>query len=247
MEDEKKVKEKLTPTIDLLESSIKVWWKNLAKFIMVSVWGFIYALIPMAIILLFTIITLKSGNIDSIYFEMIAFIFLILGFCAIFYFMIRSYVALFLLIKKDYEGKPLKIFKETRSLAWSYIGLALLTALLVLLWSLLLIIPGIIFSVFYSLAVYVFFFEDKRGMAAIKRSKELVTGYFWPILGRILFLAVILWVVAMIITAPLDKLSEQGLAWSIYSYFVQLFNFIIAPISILYSYRIYQDLVKIKK
>lgn len=246
MEEEKKVKEKLTPTIDLFESSIKVWWKNLAKFIMVSVWGFIYALIPMAAILVLTLSATKSG-MPTGYLKISSVLVFTLGLCVVFYFMARSYMALFLLIKKNYEGKPLEIFKETRSIAFPYIGLALLTAVLVLLWSLLLIIPGLIFSVFYSFAIYTFFFENKRGMKAIKRSKELVKGYFWPVLGRIIFLAIILWVFGMVVAAPLGRFPQESFSRGMYSYFVQLLNFIITPISLLYSYNIYRDLVKIKK
>ncbi len=246
MEEEKKVKEKLTPTIDLFESSIKVWWKNLAKFIMVSVWGFIYALIPMAAILVLTLSVTKSG-MPTGYLKISSVLVFTLGLCVVFYFMARSYMALFLLIKKNYEGKPLEIFKETRSIAFPYIGLALLTAVLVLLWSLLLIIPGLIFSVFYSFAIYTFFFENKRGMKAIKRSKELVKGYFWPVLGRIIFLAIILWVFGMVVAAPLGRFPQESFSRGMYSYFVQLLNFIITPISLLYSYNIYRDLVKIKK
>jgi len=244
MED-KKAKEKLTPAIDLLESSIKLWWQNLAKFILASAWGFIYSLIPMALILLFYFLGYKVFSLA--YFGAIFYLLLFLGFCVIFYFLIRSYMTLFLLIKRNYEGNPLTVFKETRSLFWPYLGLVLLTALLVLLWSCLFIIPGIIFSIFYSFAAYAFFFEDKRGGKAIKRSQELVKGYFWPIIGRFLLLFIVLWTAEILITIPLSKLAVESLAWNFYYYFVQVFNFIITPISILFSYQIFKDLARIKK
>ncbi len=57
-----------------------------------------------------------------------------------------------------------------------YIWLYILIGIKVLLWSLLLIVPGIIMAVRYSLAGTVFFAEDKRGNEAIKRSLELTKG-----------------------------------------------------------------------
>lgn len=247
MEEEKKIKEKLTPTLDLFELSVRIWWKNLVKFILVGVWGFIYALIPVAVILLFAIIMSRQGDNVSLSLEIVSLLAFFFGFCAAFYFMIRGYIGSFLLIKKNYEGKPLEIFKETKSLAVPYIGLSILTAVLILLWSLLLIIPGIIYSVFYSLAIYVFFFEDKRGMAALRRSKELVKGYFWPVFGRICFLTLVMWVFGMVISIPSSMSPEQSVSLYLWNGIAQLFNFLIAPISLLYSYQIYKDLVNIKK
>lgn len=247
MEEEKKIKEKLTPTLDLFELSVRIWWKNLVKFILVGVWGFIYALIPVAVILLFAIIMSRQGDNVSLSLEIVSLLAFFFGFCAAIYFMIRGYIGAFLLIKKNYEGKPLEIFKETKSLAAPYIGLSILTAVLVLLWSLLLIVPGIIYSVFYSLAIYVFFFEGKRGMAALRRSQELVKGYWWPVFGRVCFLTAVMWVFGMVISIPSDMLQEQSVAWRLYNGIIQLFNFLIGPISLLFSYQIYKDLVNIKK
>lgn len=250
MEEEKKIKEKkekLTPTLDLFESSVRIWWKNIVKFILVGVWGFIYALIPLAIILLFVIIMSRQGDSVSLSLEIVSLLIFLVSFFAIIYFMIRGYIGLFLLVKKNYEGKPLEIFKETKSFAVPYIGLSILTAVLILLWSLLLIVPGIIYSVFYSLAIYVFFFEDKRGMAALRRSKELVKGYFWPVFGRVCFLALVMWIFGVIISIPSGMFQEQSVAWYFWDGIVQLFNFLIGPIAILFSYQIYKDLVNIKK
>lgn len=247
MEQEKLVKEKLTPTLTLLESAISVWWKNFVKFVLVGVWGFIYALIPLAIILLFVFVVSWQGDNASIPLEIISLLVFLVGSCLVVYFVIRSYIGLFLLVKKNYEDKPLEIFKETKSLAAPYIGLSFLTAVLVLLWSLLLIIPGIIYSTFYSLAVYAFFFEDKRGMAALRRSKELVKGYWWPFFGRICFLALILWIFGVVVSSPLSIIPEKSAPWYFYNGVVQLFSFLVGPISILFSYQIYKDLVRIKK
>ena len=61
---------------------------------------------------------------------------------------------------------------------WSYIWLKVIISIKLLLWYLLLIVPGIIMSVRYSLADLAFFDERKnlRGNAAIKESLRLTKG-----------------------------------------------------------------------
>lgn len=58
----------------------------------------------------------------------------------------------------------------------SYLWLQIIIMVKVLLWSLLLIVPGIIMSVRYSLAGTSFFAKDLRGNAAVKHSLELTKG-----------------------------------------------------------------------
>jgi len=41
------------------------------------------------------------------------------------------------------------------------------------------IIPGVLFSVWFSLALFVLIFEERRGFNALFRSKHLVSGKFW--------------------------------------------------------------------
>ena len=50
------------------------------------------------------------------------------------------------------------------------------------------IVPGILFSVWFSLAIYVLIFEDIGGMEALFRSRQLVSGYFGRTLWRFLIL-----------------------------------------------------------
>ena len=242
----KDVKQKLTPVLDLLESSISIWWKNFKKFLEIYVWAIYYALIPLVIIFASTIAMALLGQNISSWLEVVLFVLMLVSAFAILYFSIRAYAGMFLLVKKNYQGEAKEIFKETSELAWPYIVLSVLTAILIILWLLLLIIPGIIFSVYYSFAVYAFFFEDKRGMDAIKRSKELVKGYWWAVFGRVIFFALIIWVFSLIISIPLLLSQENSIFYSLWDVLVQIINALIGPITLLFSYQIYKDLVKIK-
>lgn len=51
---------------------------------------------------------------------------------------------------------------------------------------LLLIVPGIYLAVAWSSAVPVLIFEGSRGRAALRRSRELVRGQWWPTFGVVL-------------------------------------------------------------
>lgn len=244
---EKITKPKLSSVYDLLEGAIKIWWKNLVKFIKVYLWGLLYSLMPAVLGIIIVVIMAKSNVNNNL---LIAIPLILFFFCCVFatiYFIIRSYISFFLLVKKNYEGNELEIFKETKKYFWPYFWLSVLTSVLILLWALLLIIPGIIYSVFYSFAVYVFFFEGLRGMKAIKRSISLVKNYWWEVLGRFAVIGIVLYVVMMIVSIPLYMTDQNSLFYEIWTGVTQVFSFIIAPVSMLYFYQIYKDLVVIKK
>ncbi len=243
----KSIKQKVTPTLTLFQDSVNVWWKNLKKFVQIYLWGLFYSLIPMAVIFLGVLAISFMGASLSLALKTVILILVIAGIFITIYFYIQSYIGMFLLVKKNYEGEAKQIFKEAKASILPYITLTLLTGILLLLWTLLLIIPGIIFSVFYSFAVYVFFFEGKTGMSAIKRSKELVKGYWLVVAGRFGFLALVVWLFSVIISVPMLVVPEHSLFWEIWNALVQVISMLIGPITLKFSYQNNQHLVKIKK
>jgi len=254
MEQEKSIiseaapkKPKLTPTLEILETAIGIWWKNLIKFVKIYLWGFAYALIPLVIMALIAIFSIWRGGDMAVSLKVSFVIISFVSILFVIYYSIRAYAGIFLLVKSNYEGNELALFKEAKNFVFPYIGLALLTALFIILWSLLLIIPGIIFSVFYSFAIYAFFFEGKKGLAAIKRSKQLVKDYFWAVFGRLIFSGIVIWLFTMIISTPLLMVPEKSFFWEIWNGVVQLISILTGPIVLIFSYQIYQDLVRIKK
>jgi len=240
-------KTKITPVFDLLGQAVVMWWKNLRKIIMIYLWGLLFALIPLVVLLLLIGIGSIGAVSSHLAFKIIV---VFLGFWSValaIYFAARAYLSIFLLVKEDFKGQELKIYKESAKYFWSYLALALLMMVLILLWFLALVIPAIIFTVFYSLAVYAFFFEGKREYEAIKRSYELVKGYWWEVFGRFLFLGLVFWLVMMILSLPLKFIAVDSLGWQIWNGLVQVISFLIGPVALLYNYRVYSDLVKIKK
>lgn len=111
----------------------------------------------------------------------------------------------------------------------SYYWIIFLKGIIILAGFICFIIPGIIFSVWFSVSQYAFVFENIKGTKALGRSRELVKGYWWPVLGRLLLLGVI----AVIITSVLKS------GFLINSLFTM-------PFGILYVYAIYEDLKRLK-
>lgn len=135
---------------------------------------------------------------------------------------------------------------EGRKIFWSYFGLSLLVVVLVLLWTLLLIVPGIVFGIYYSMAMYVLVFENISGKAAINQSKQLVKGHWWAVVGRVLFMALVVTVPLILLSSISAAMPRESLAYQLWSTVVNIVSFIIAPLSSVYSILIYKDLVRIK-
>ncbi|MBU1180167.1 hypothetical protein KJ885_04445 [Patescibacteria group bacterium] len=51
---------------------------------------------------------------------------------------------------------------------------------------LLLIIPGVLFTVWYAFTVYIAILEKKKGLILLSESRELSRGKFWPVFGRLI-------------------------------------------------------------
>lgn len=240
------VKIKLTPSFDILENVIKEWWQHLSQFVMVYVWSIVYALAPLAVCGAMIALAFWAQQNGMPILEVTAVVLSGLAAILAFYFALRGQIGIFLLIKGEYKQKERELYRQTSDWFWPYLGLSLLTGIMVLLWMLLLIIPGIIYAVLYGFAGYVLFFEGKRGWAALKRSVDLVTGYWWPVAGRLLVLGIFVWAISAILAMPVNAMIEGSLAWNLYNAFLQIVNMLIGPIALLYSLSIYRELVKIK-
>lgn len=65
------------------------------------------------------------------------------------------------------------------------------------------IVPGVYLYVAWSVAVPVLLLEDLRGRKALKRSRELVKGRWWPILGAIVVSGILAGVIQAVFAAVL--------------------------------------------
>jgi hypothetical protein len=77
-------------------------------------------------------------------------------------------------------------FSSSSNLIWPVILASFLVTLSVIGGTLLLIIPGIIFGVWYSFTSYTVIFEGAKGLDAMRASKSLVVGRWWSIAWRMI-------------------------------------------------------------
>ena len=75
---------------------------------------------------------------------------------------------------------------------------SILIGIFVTLWSLLLIIPGIIAAIAYSMTLFIIVDNDLNGLEAIKKSKEMMKGYKGKYFG--LMLSFIGWMILSVFT-----------------------------------------------
>lgn len=82
-----------------------------------------------------------------------------------------------------------KTVKEHINVAIQKLGKTLVASILVVLaitgGLILLVVPGIIFGLWFSLTFYAMYDEDLDAIAAMKRSKELVSGHLWEMIGAL--------------------------------------------------------------
>lgn len=67
-----------------------------------------------------------------------------------------------------------------------FLWVSILVGIITLGGLILLIIPGLIFSVWYFFSLYVFTIDGTRGYAALDSSKKLIKGKFWQVVWRLI-------------------------------------------------------------
>lgn len=235
----------LSPVIDMLEQALKTYWDKFFIFFRLLL-HIVIAFLPTFLLMLIVFVLRNVTGLEnpSVY-ATLAILAILAVFFAIYY-CVRVYLSLFLMVKDNFKKNVPDIFQSSRPFFWPYIGVALLNLALIGLLMIFLVVPGLIAAVFLSLSVFVLMFEGQRGFSALRRSFDLVRGYFWPVLGRIIFLAFVYWVFYLIISLPLAFSQKGSIFFNAWGGLISVIDIIIGPIYLLYMYQIYRELVKIK-
>jgi hypothetical protein len=98
---------------------------------------------------------------------------------------------------------------------WSILLVGVLFALAVFGGFLLIVVPGVIFAVRFSVAVPALVVEGRRGTEALSRSWNLVKGYSWPVFGAFLVAFLLTSIVNSVLTATSGNWFVDGLLASI--------------------------------
>ena len=82
-------------------------------------------------------------------------------------------------------------FRVAKHYFWKYLGLVIVITVFLILLFLLLIIPGIIFMVYWIFAIYIFIGENKGVSESLRASKKIVKGHWWKVFGFLLLIVII--------------------------------------------------------
>jgi len=127
-----------------------------------------------------------------------------------------AYILLASLVRAELDGKPVD-FKSLWSMHFNgkvyvrYIWTMLVSGLLSGLLFLALIVPGVIFAVYWAFAGLVSIYEDEGGMKAMQMSKAMVKGRWWKIVWICLAGAVSLILPCMVLALAMSILADH---WS---------------------------------
>ncbi|MFH1894335.1 MAG: hypothetical protein ABH813_00295 [Patescibacteria group bacterium] len=130
---------------------------------------------------------------------------------------------------------------------WSVLGsgiwVSFLSFIIIAGGFMLFIIPGIIFSIWFLLALSVLVNENKKGMAALKRSKELISGYVVAYWGRTLLFSLIFLIILLVFSFIIRFFSVSS---SVLDRIANIISFIAAPLSAIFGFLVYENIKKAK-
>ena len=165
-------------------------------------------------------------------------------------FSLRATIALTRAIQQILGGQATggwkSVFNSTSRLLWPFIYTSILVGLLIFGGTLLFIIPGIIFTVWFAFAVYAVILDDTRGVTALKLSKRLVVGRWWT-MALLIFAPNIIFVIVSVIlrlaiALPLSLLISSELGSDLMRNVISsLSSSIIAPLTIFALALLYQS------
>ncbi|MFA5831247.1 MAG: hypothetical protein WC878_05450 [Candidatus Paceibacterota bacterium] len=132
------------------------------------------------------------------------------------------------------------------NLAWHKIGsywwIAVLTGFLTVGGFLLLIVPGFLFAMWFSMAYFVLVAENEKGMNALLKSREYVKGKVWGVFWRFFVLGfsfLLFFIPVGILFGGLPDPWNGAIVQNVVSFFV-------TPFSVAYLFLMYRNLVEMR-
>lgn len=191
--------------LDIFKRSWRIYTENFLVFLNVTVW----LVIPTLLFGLLNFIDLRLGKAFLNYSVPIYLTLSAVSFVISLWVSIVLIRLIFSSIKQRSEDRHALMRNAWRDTP-AYLWVTILMALASFIGALLLIVPGVIFTVWFFFAGAVFVLEGIRGSAALKASRQLVRRRFFPVLWRIVVPYVIFFALLVLVI---------GIPASIWSYF----------------------------
>lgn len=231
----------MSSPLDLLKKSLSLFFGNfiyILKFWLVQ-YGLIFvtALILGAVIAIFAA-TKSPFTAIPIVIAVVIYIFLL-------YWLVSSSLVLYQSIA-DESRMPIKsILSRGYKIFGPVLGASLLSGLAVIGGLILLIIPGLIFMVWFSFSSQVVLYENLSWTRALSRSHDLVRGRFWPVVGYLLFPVAVVILLSVMDGALSGAFKGSSLSLLL-SLLSALVNVIFSIVISLYQFLLYKQLASSK-
>jgi competence protein ComGC len=131
-------------------------------------------------------------------------------------------------------------FKRSQDKVMSWWWISILSIFIISAGFFMLIIPGILFAVWYSFAAIVLVAEGAKGMSALRKSKEYVRGRFDEIFVRFLLLGLLY--VPIILLGLLLKVIPGSLGLIIQQVAGLVFPLVYTPLLLIFQFVLYEKL-----
>lgn len=160
------------------------------------------------------------------------------------------YAALAVAISRRYLGSDIQI-ADAYNQVFQHIGPLVITWIIVTLatvvGTMLCVIPGIYLAVSLAFAWPLVILEGLAPRAAISRSQELVSGYWWRVFSTMLLLGVIVMVIQMAVMFPLSLLlnlvlGQSAVTQGVNQFFSSLIGMALLPLTMTGLIVLYYDL-----
>ncbi len=223
----------------LLSHAWQIYKRHFKLFLQISV----VPTVALVVIIPFVLVAMLTGGVNGTYFSVLVAVFIVLLLLAV-YLGMWSQVALIKAIEMSHHQIPelsfKEVFKRSRSKIWVFLGASILAMLAVLGGFILLIVPGIIFALWYSLSSYVVVCEPTSAAGALRVSKAYVRGRSKMVLGRWVVMGLTYLGVSVALQAVFWVLGFSGdTASTVRNIIMSLF---MAPFASVYGYLLYTAL-----
>ncbi len=170
-------------------------------------------------------------------------ILVIVFYVAIFISQAWGQAALLYAIKDSQEGiGVIEAYRRGWHKIFSFLWVYLLVVFITTGGFLLLVVPGIIFAVWFSLAMLILVAEDLKGMNALLKSREYVKGKWGAIFWRLSFIGALSFIV-LLVPSLIFSFLKIPFASQISNFVIGLF---LTPLVVAYSFLVYSNLKAIK-
>ncbi|NTU99436.1 hypothetical protein HGA64_05555 [Candidatus Falkowbacteria bacterium] len=227
---------------DLLKQSLRIYASRTYLFVVMAIVPF---LLSSALDHIFNYANGLPGGMSRVRLMLIAAAFLLFVIAVLVY--VYSQIIMMLSLGKKKNAPFSEILKDAHPLASKYLYLFVMVTLLLIMWTFLLVIPGIVFGVYYLFANYILVNEKIEGIEAIRRSKELVTGYWLQVAGKFILLILLNIFIAIIFGIPLMLMHQGTTSYALVQLALGCLTSLFSPIIIIFGYLLYSELRTIKK